>query len=86
MLRSSSVASTVEDKVEAKAKAADTRKGKAKKRKHGKYEVAPPSYDLSTQIKEQAEIVLPRFVPPEKDRTLLFTGIKLHDVNGMKVG
>lgn len=44
----------------------------------------PPSYDLSNEISAGKELEVPRFVPPDRDRSLM-AATKLHDVNGLKV-
>ena len=56
-----------------------------KRARLGGYETDAPVYNLSTQIKDEAEIEIPKFVPPDKDPSLMLTGARLHDVNGMKV-
>ena len=48
-------------------------------------EMAAPVYNLATEVKDEAEIEIQKFVPPEKDPSLVLTGERLHDVNGMKV-
>ena len=48
-------------------------------------ESSAPMYNLAAEIKDETEIEIPKFVPPEKDPALILTGARLHDVNGMKV-
>ena len=51
----------------------------------GGHEAEAPMYNLAAEIKNEKEIEIPKFVPPEKDPSLILTGARLHDVNGMKV-
>lgn len=51
----------------------------------GGFDVAAPMYNLAAEIKDETEIEIPKFVPPEKDPSLILMGARLHDVNGMKV-
>ena len=75
---------SVESKKEAKIKKEKVTKSR-KRARLGGYETSAPVYNLATEIKDEAEIEILKFVPPEKDPSLVLTGARLHDVNGMKV-
>ncbi|KAK3603040.1 hypothetical protein CHS0354_037788 [Potamilus streckersoni] len=49
-----------------------------------KHEVPQPQYDLRDQVPKDREIEISKFIPPEKDVSLLIGSVKLHDINGMK--
>ena len=67
-----------------KKKTAEKKKRK-KRTRSDRYAAPPPEYDLANEITEDVEVTLPKFIPPDKDKSLLVTGVKLHDVNGLKV-
>ncbi|WAR22045.1 TEP1-like protein, partial [Mya arenaria] len=67
-----------------KIKTGGKKKEKSRKKiKLGKYEAPTPEYNLTNEVPAVKEISMPKFTPPDLDRTLM-AGAKLHDVNGMK--
>lgn len=75
---------SVEPQKEIKVRKDKTTKTR-KRARLGGFEVSAPTYNLATEIKDEVEIEIPKFVPPDKDPSLILTGVRLHDVNGMKV-
>lgn len=82
----SALMSSRQESLESK-KGVKGKKEKPKTRKRARlvgYETEAPVYNLTTQVKDEPEIEIPKFVPPEKDPSLILTGARLHDVNGLK--
>lgn len=63
------------------------KKGDKKSRKRARIDkdlAPPPEYYISKVVDDKPEMEIPKFTPPNLDRSLL-AGAKVHDVNGLKV-
>lgn len=63
------------------------KKGDKKSRKRARIEkdfAPPPDYYISKVVDDKPEMEIPKFTPPNLDRSLL-AAAKVHDVNGLKV-
>ncbi|XP_053406458.1 telomerase protein component 1-like [Mercenaria mercenaria] len=84
LLRSTSVTSSKSEEAKPKKGKGEKKMGKGRKRaRFDKHAAPPPSYNLSNEISAGREIEMPRFTPPDRDRSLIIAA-KIHDVNGLK--